>query len=852
MVGDDADELFEAISEDPLRVVQTATERLHTAPPAESCQLHRVLGNAYRELRQTALAVEHHEEALKIAAEIGDTRLEGLALMSLAGSLTFSGEFDRSVALVDRSVGMLEGDEHLTALNQQACIYLRAGRSRESLACFNRALALAETASDRTIAGELYMNRSLYRYYYESDIDQAENDAVEALAIFAGHGRTKRVADLQHNLAWLAGRRGDIITALDRFEEAESTYAQAGVPSRAIFPDKCEVLMAAGLSREALDLAERSSRLLGSDGDFVDQAEALILVAGAALLAGEADRAREAAEAAAALFHQQGLDGWAANARVLEVRARLSLGTVGPDDRALALAATADDRQAMNHVQAEAMLVAAEVALALDAPASAERDLSDLDPADLGVVASFHRQYLLARCLEATGEVETALRSCQATMDDFAQWAAVLGGTELRANVAQHIAAVAELGVRLALQVGHPELLMTSVEQERAFALAAPPVHPPPDAALAQDLLEMRSALRQIEADLEEGFTDSDSRARLATARRRVTDRARKLASSPRVEPAAGAAASAHVSFTRSHGRLHAIVGHGGTLAVGDLGPLDRIDACARALRRELSLHVAAVGGGRERSDAALFDLTNEIDALLFPSGAAGADGDGRLVICPDALTYDLPWGLLPTLHPVPHVVAPSLMVHNRCFSVPVSRGSVMAAAGPGLQMAEAEVRSVGGVYPSARILVGDRATVDETLGALAVADVAHLACHGRFADESPMFSSLELHDGPLFVHELERLRPCPSAVVLSACHGGRHGSPSSRELLGLTTSLLAAGARSVVAASTALPDTGHVATLMARLHEAIAHGEDLANALLGIRQRDRLLGGLLVCHGAG
>ena len=59
-----------------------------------------------------------------------------------------------------------------------------------------------------------------------------------------------------------------------------------------------------------------------------------------------------------------------------------------------------------------------------------------------------------------------------------------------------------------------------------------------------------------------------------------------------------------------------------------------------------------------------------------------------------------------------------------------------------------------------------------------------------------------------MFVHEFERLRPCPRVTVLSACHAGSHTSPAEREILGLSASLVAAGARSVVAATFAVPDS--------------------------------------------
>jgi CHAT domain-containing protein len=148
-------------------------------------------------------------------------------------------------------------------------------------------------------------------------------------------------------------------------------------------------------------------------------------------------------------------------------------------------------------------------------------------------------------------------------------------------------------------------------------------------------------------------------------------------------------------------------------------------------------------------------------------------------------------------------------------------------------------------------VLTGSDADADHVRQAISGAEIAHIACHGRFEFESPMFSSLELHGGPMFVHEFERLRPCPRVIVLSACHAGVHTSPTEREILGLSTSLVAAGARSVVAATYAVPDSANTVAMMRAIHERLAAGADVATALRTARAIDPLLGGAFVCHGA-
>jgi CHAT domain-containing protein len=124
-------------------------------------------------------------------------------------------------------------------------------------------------------------------------------------------------------------------------------------------------------------------------------------------------------------------------------------------------------------------------------------------------------------------------------------------------------------------------------------------------------------------------------------------------------------------------------------------------------------------------------------------------------------------------------------------------------------------------------------------------ADVAHLVCHGNFSSTNPMFSSLRLADGPMFVFDLERLSPPPAVVVLSAC------LPAGNEILGLAASLLAAGTRAVIAAPVAVPDTSSTVDFMNELHRQLAAGTGPAEALRRARHVDVMIGGAFTCHGA-
>ena len=322
-----------------------------------------------------------------------------------------------------------------------------------------------------------------------------------ALDLYESQGWTKRAADMRHNLAWLAARRGDLVESFRRFDEAEQVYASVGVSGAAVFPDRAEALLAAGLSHEALILAERSVQGLRAQGDDVDAAEALMLVARAALLAGDVDRAAAAAGEATAHFEAQGRAGWWAAAASLRVEARQRAGVADQTDATLidtVIAAT--EAAGLTAASAYARVIAAELAAARGDVDTAERHLAATGHG-LGLAARCRRDLVAAQLLAGAGRPEDALRRCAATADEFASLTSVLGGTELRAHVAMHVAAVVELGVALAVRSGDAELAFVWSERQRASALATAPVRPPEETALARALDHLRAAVSELDAE---------------------------------------------------------------------------------------------------------------------------------------------------------------------------------------------------------------------------------------------------------------------------------------------------------------------------------------------------------------
>ncbi|MFD7656727.1 CHAT domain-containing protein [Actinosynnema sp. NPDC059797] len=181
--------------------------------------------------------------------------------------------------------------------------------------------------------------------------------------------------------------------------------------------------------------------------------------------------------------------------------------------------------------------------------------------------------------------------------------------------------------------------------------------------------------------------------------------------------------------------------------------------------------------------------------------------------------------------------------------------GRAVLAAGPRLPAAPAEIAEIAAITPltggRASVLVGADATVDAVAAAMDGAPLAHVAAHGSFRADNPLFSALELADGPLTVYDLERLRTPPARVVLSACDSGLSAVRPGDELMGFTAALLGLGTRTLIAPVVPVP--AEVTTsLMVDLHRRLSAGEPPSEALANAQEAHRESGDAAYAAGAG
>ncbi|MCZ2836559.1 CHAT domain-containing protein [Modestobacter sp. VKM Ac-2985] len=210
-----------------------------------------------------------------------------------------------------------------------------------------------------------------------------------------------------------------------------------------------------------------------------------------------------------------------------------------------------------------------------------------------------------------------------------------------------------------------------------------------------------------------------------------------------------------------------------------------------------------------------------------------------RLVVVPHGPLHEVPFHALHDggqwlLERYQVTVAPSM-------SVLLSTMDVVPAGGPALVMAlpdaaasqvQAEAVAVAAALPGARVHMGSEADVLTLRREAPGSAVVHVACHGLFRPENPMFSALRLSDGWITAAQLLEIDLTGSLVTLSACETGRtNAEGAGDETVGLARAALGAGAAAVVV-SLWLVDDAAAAALMSRMYAELSTGATPAAAL--------------------
>jgi CHAT domain-containing protein len=155
----------------------------------------------------------------------------------------------------------------------------------------------------------------------------------------------------------------------------------------------------------------------------------------------------------------------------------------------------------------------------------------------------------------------------------------------------------------------------------------------------------------------------------------------------------------------------------------------------------------------------------------------------------------------------------------------------VLSVADSSIPAVTEEAQAVVRHLPDAELLRDRQATTEALRLKAPGCGVLHLACHGMFRVDNPMFSALKLYDGWLAASDVIRFDFAGALVTLSACESGRNEVFAGDELMGLTRAFLGAGATTLVASLWLVQDQT-TAELMEMWYEQLRKGVGRAAAL--------------------
>ena len=155
----------------------------------------------------------------------------------------------------------------------------------------------------------------------------------------------------------------------------------------------------------------------------------------------------------------------------------------------------------------------------------------------------------------------------------------------------------------------------------------------------------------------------------------------------------------------------------------------------------------------------------------------------------------------------------------------------LMGFADEKIPLVNREIKAIEKIFEKAKTFTGEAANFENYLENAPHFDVLHLACHGQFRADNPLFSSLHLADGFITVKDICAQKLKAELVTLSACETGLNKIFTGDEILGLARGFLSAGARSLILSLWTVNDDA-TAELMKDFYTNLQRGASVSASL--------------------
>jgi CHAT domain-containing protein len=827
-------------------------------------------------------AVEHYHAALDVFESIGQELDAGRTCLSILQPLIYLGRYDEAFQSAERAQTIFErhGD-HLRlarlASNMGNILY-RLDRHAEALEHYEKAHeTLIRLGEPRDVAAvlsnmavcctSLGQFRSAFAHY-----EEARDHCVR-------HDLPLLVAAADYNIAYLHYLRGDYINAMRLYGVSRAHAQQANDVYHASLCDldESEMCLELNLSEEAAQLAGQAAARFEALGMNYERAKAVVNQALAAGRGGDLGGSLSLLRQARKLFEREGNEVWPALIDLYQAILRYQQGRYA-DARLLTRRASRFLSQSPMHGKAascellQAQLLWKE-GKANQAAQACRRILNTLDP-DAAPSLRFHVSFVLGQIEEDLGDWEAAWNAHQSARQEIEDLRSRLWGDELKISILKDKLEVYEALVWLALwrrpfsESALREAFLL-VEQAKSRSLAdqiAFPWVPMPAQAREVDerIQEIRRDLnwhyRQIE--LAALLARSGFPAQVESLRERARAHEERLVRSLSESRAAGPSTEAPDKFApldleeirasipadavlleyyQVRGVLYVCALGREKLRILPLAPAAQVAESLRLLQFQLSKFRLGAEYQRRFSNAMLSASLRHLEKLhgelLAP--IRGLLNAKHLIIAPHSFLHNLPFHALRDgnrflIDEFSISYAPSASVYSLCSGRQGSfrqESLVMGIPDQSAPHIEREARFAASMLPGSRLYLGPDATEAALREHGPRSRFVHIATHGLFRRDNPMFSSIRLGDSHISLLDLYQIPLSAELVTLSGCSTGLNAVVGGDELVGLMRGLLHAGAQGILVSLWDVQDQS-TAEFMTVFYKQLQCEENKAEAL--------------------
>ncbi len=825
--------------------------------PALRVRVHRAAGNANRALSQLPAAFRHYRRGIEVAITADLAEAEGLIRMSRAGAHSIAGSKRAAIADLERAEEITTGGVRARVKFQRAAVVQRFSEGIEAKRAYDDVIPELRDHGDEIFLAHALSNRGVIHMYH-GDQARAVADLTAALDLYEANDLPSPAAVVVHNLGLSYARMLDIPRAMAQFDDGERRLTALDRPLAGLQVDRAEALIASGLVDDALSTIETTVDYLRQRRLLTDLAEALLVMAHACLILGREDSVALADEAAK-LFDEQDRPGWRDRAHILRLEAMTAVGTVTEADRRFAAHLSAQLGSAgLRGPAGRAAIIEGSIALALGHHGIAVDALERGGYSRRsGLIEERLAYWALAAAIRLhDGRRVSAMAAARTGLRALEEFRSRVSAPDARVGVAVHAQRLIDVGL-LAAAAGRSHRTFFEWTERTAV-----PYVELSDGRANPDLAPLLGELRQVVRDAIDAPTpDQALRRQRAQLESAIKRRSRRTATSGTdratrdIDDAIRAAAGRLVvSFVEIDGTIHRChltrTGQFGRAVVGEQG------AVSRQIRSCLALFRRSALRPDERVVERLARTTEQLGLALFGGLDLAAED---VVIVPRGEVALVPWLALPQTAEAEVTVAFSLGTWHRSIAVPEPRdGPLTIVVGPRLPGAVDEAFRIAATLDDVEVVEPSMATTEAALRALRSSPRVHFACHGDFRIDSPLFSHLEMADGPLTMYDILQLDDAVATeVILSACSGAATSNRPERAFTGMGGAFLTAGIRSIVASVSPVPDGPGTGDLMAAFHRHRSSGRSVRAALrAGIEDvpsdTDRWLARSFMTVGAG